>query len=73
MTPSNLIISKQFFAAERPYYCISCKTHLFDINGDTLVLWNGPNFPPSEIPLNMFWVKHRCRGCKKDYNIYFQV
>jgi hypothetical protein len=68
-----MIISKQEVSTAHAYFCMSCKTHLFDLNGDILLLWTGEGYPPKEIPLNMFWVRQRCRGCKKDYNIYFQA
>jgi len=73
MSVTSVIISKQQTSQAHPYFCMNCRTHLFDINGEVLLLWNGEGYPPTEIPLNMFWVRHRCRGCKKDYNIYFQV
>lgn len=73
MPACSLIVSRQFVSKSQPYFCMRCQTHLFNINGDILVMWTGPGYPPTEIPLNMFWVHHRCRGCKKDYNVYFQV
>jgi hypothetical protein len=73
MSALSFIISKQLVAQGVPYYCMRCRTHLFDLNGDVLIMWMGEGYPPKEVPLNMFWVSHRCRGCKKDYNIYFQA
>jgi hypothetical protein len=71
-TQINIILSKQIVVQAIPYYCMRCKTRLFDINHDILALWMGQGYPAHEIPNNMGWVRHQCKGCKKEYNWYFQ-
>lgn len=68
----NIIVSRVQLVHAVPYFCMRCKTRLFDINRDIVALWQGDGYPPLEIPSGMGWVKHQCKGCKKDYNWYIQ-
>lgn len=72
MFPSVIILTKQNLPEGVPYYCMRCKTRMFDINRDIAVLFMGNDYPTRDIPKGMGFIKHKCRGCMHVYTFYFQ-
>ena len=68
----NLILSRNTLTQAVPYFCIRCRSRLFHVNKDVMVVWQGEGYPEFEIPQNMGLVQNKCHGCETIYNFYFQ-
>lgn len=72
MWQASIILTEANLTQAIPYFCMRCRSRLFDINRDILALWMGENYPARQIPKDMGWLQHKCRGCQYVYNVYFQ-
>lgn len=68
----SVILTQNNLIQLRDYHCIGCGRKSFMANRDILAMWVGPSYPAHQIPLNMGWVQHKCRGCDTTINVYFQ-
>ena len=68
----NFILTQYNLPEAVPYFCMRCKNRLFHINREILVLWMGTGYPEREIPKNMGFIEHKCKGCEMVYSLYFQ-
>lgn len=68
----SIVLSQINLPQAVPFYCMRCRSTLFTINRDILMVSIGTQYPAREIPKNMGWLDHRCHSCKTNYNLYWQ-
>ena len=68
----NFIVTQTNLPEAVPYFCMRCRSRLFHINREILVVWMGDNYPEKEIPKGMGFLEHKCKGCQMIYSMYWQ-